>query len=1450
MIKALEINNEFYVLSYNFRKILRYTYLKEMEELYSIAYIFLNTEMIKKKEQKIMEAIAKRQQDLEYNQRRMIDNVMEREFKKINIDRLIVQDKDGEDILVTNEGEIKKLVANHFQNCAGSINCEKEIPDEWIDEYRPKEELSESIYDSVLTPITLEEIIEIGKMLPGKKANGPTGISYEDIKLTLIPLKEILQEIFNEILETGTLPKDWLRAHIYPIPKPKPWQYDLNNTRPITLLETARKFFVKILTNRLSKIFTTNDILKGYQFAGLPKKSTFEPLRIVNEIINYAEQNKKEMWFLMLDMSKAYDRINIPMLRKALERIKMPKRITQILTGLFTNRTNQVFTPTGLTEPFDMLTGIDQGEIISPLLWIIYYDPLLARIRNTNLGFRMEAKEYLDVYENVYRSRSVTFPGCAYMDDTGFITNNKLNLERILKIADSFYRLNDIKINKQKSELLLRKNVSKKKPLESVVKIKFGEDEIEVKPTARNQSSRFLGVWINAFNDNRHVEQQIRNEIKAIIKNISCRKGITDKMMIYLFNMLIIPIVEYRSQLYVIEERILERLMAPFRSFIKNRLKFAKTAPNAILETHFIYNLNNLVANQKQAKITNFVLQVNDTGILGKIMEVRFINIQQQLLLENHPIYVIDEKLIHKIKQIKNIGFKFHFILNNIKLLIENNFKFARNDNIMIKFNVEGGPTLIRDVVSNGVYIKNFMTLQDNNLIFVDQITILDKKYLLSIEELEMKSFVKLLNTKRMSKKNGKLYENILADLAVSRTSYRIKPNIVDQILFVDEVYNLKGTILLPTTILPEKGATVVSKMTRGVSQNRTIFGRIIKIDRDNNVVFFNHFENLTDDYEKNIILRKCKGCELGIINADVFKGEIKSNCLIVEHIERVFLLSPYRWNKQHHSKRLQNCTYYYEGVSVNFYDEILRYDSAFRNNIIQQRLDNKDLIQYDDRRDKTDNVDKNLEKGSRYNIAYQRIKRIKDRIALNNSKNISIYIDGSVKGNKTEYIKSIFGVMIYDEDDNLIDKYFSTVEHWLTSTKAETMAFFTALLMIQDDKNYKIYTDSQNVIKNYRYLTNRWETITTRDLLKFDKNNAIWFNIKEILDELSQQIDVIKVESHSDNKLHNTVDKEIKDCYEIEDKLSNTLVKYNTEQYKFPVLWNNYVVEMNLRRFIRLLTRIQGLEKFFNLNRNWRYRILDVKWEIVFAYIGFQIEGDTTFKTDNFICKQKRMKIQRLIEEIPTIEQMKKSSYDIYRNFRCVFCHKKKETFNHVWTCRYNRKILKQIIERTIDSMVTLLKEYGATFDEVQILTNIKKLDIFFPKFRDNKFNFVDLIKGVFPIQLYDFIGSILGINNNLKIIELGTKILQYVMDETKKHIWLPRCEKLKIIEKNYGINKKDKKRTDSNFCREKQEEILQYPENMYRRYEGLEGVKEYILFGKEILDFTVVVNRVGKIN
>jgi hypothetical protein len=105
----------------------------------------------------------------------------------------------------------------------------------------------------------------------------------------------------------GDIPNDWKIAHIYPIPKPMEWHCDITKTRPITLLETARKAFVKIITNRLSKILAKHDILKGGNFAGLPGGSTEPPIKILNMLLEDANENNKEIWVLLQDLSKAYD---------------------------------------------------------------------------------------------------------------------------------------------------------------------------------------------------------------------------------------------------------------------------------------------------------------------------------------------------------------------------------------------------------------------------------------------------------------------------------------------------------------------------------------------------------------------------------------------------------------------------------------------------------------------------------------------------------------------------------------------------------------------------------------------------------------------------------------------------------------------------------------------------------------------------------------------------------------------------------------------------------------------------------------------------------------------------------------------------------------------------------------------------------------------------------------
>src|ERR1043165_9981158 len=109
-------------------------------------------------------------------------------------------------------------------------------------------------------------------MLAGLKKNmapGVTEITYRLIQAAGLYIQEIFR-IFAEIcIKAGDVPKKWKISQIYPIPKETEWQYNLNNVRPIALLETLRKCTTKILTNRLTHIFVKKEILKGPNFTEL-----------------------------------------------------------------------------------------------------------------------------------------------------------------------------------------------------------------------------------------------------------------------------------------------------------------------------------------------------------------------------------------------------------------------------------------------------------------------------------------------------------------------------------------------------------------------------------------------------------------------------------------------------------------------------------------------------------------------------------------------------------------------------------------------------------------------------------------------------------------------------------------------------------------------------------------------------------------------------------------------------------------------------------------------------------------------------------------------------------------------------------------------------------------------------------------------------------------------------
>lgn len=133
---------------------------------------------------------------------------------------------------------------------------------------------------------------------------------------------------------------------------------------------------VSIFSQRLNNALSKHNVLQYNNHAGILGQSTLEPLFQIQRIIEHARIAKKPLWIAVQDLSKAYDRVDVSLLKLALEHIKIPNIIITFFINLFTARFNSIILPNGNLGTYQVLQGIDQGEVVSPLLWNIYYDPL------------------------------------------------------------------------------------------------------------------------------------------------------------------------------------------------------------------------------------------------------------------------------------------------------------------------------------------------------------------------------------------------------------------------------------------------------------------------------------------------------------------------------------------------------------------------------------------------------------------------------------------------------------------------------------------------------------------------------------------------------------------------------------------------------------------------------------------------------------------------------------------------------------------------------------------------------------------------------------------------------------------------------------------------------------------------------------------------------------------
>ncbi|GET04717.1 reverse transcriptase family protein [Rhizophagus clarus] len=537
------------------------------------------------------------------NQTKIINNSLDRQKSKITIDRIATTNIEGESHLETNPDNINRLAEEHYGETTRARNTSYDkLDDFWTNIYQPKQHWTQHFAD-MNEPITLDECYNLIKKFP------------EEIHLVIINFVSLS-------LKLGIVPKQWRSSTICPIPKPDAFNYNLNNTRPIASLDNIWKCATKLVTARLGQILTRHQILKGLNFCGLKGEDTSIPLKIFNDIIEDAKANKKLLYATTQDLKKAYDSLPLASLRMALLRIDIPTNIVNWIIDLFKHRSMRIITKFGLTNSIIAGDGIDQGDAISPLLWRIFYDPLLVALaQDESNGYTLQVDWLQDLNCMTTQSRSITIPMMAYMDDTVFTNSSLTALQRSIDLATTFYTINDIFINGKKTGFLVINDDSPK----DQIFITIGIDHVLVSPT--EHEIRYLGCYFGPRRTTLYLKKRLSSAINDFV-SATHSKILSVRHIVYLVNRVLIPKLLYVGQLATLSENKWNSLFTPILKLVKQKFGLASSFPTSALFHLDIVGLDYpwkiLCANQ----VAMFAKYIKGNSLASEITLIRFLSAQ------------------------------------------------------------------------------------------------------------------------------------------------------------------------------------------------------------------------------------------------------------------------------------------------------------------------------------------------------------------------------------------------------------------------------------------------------------------------------------------------------------------------------------------------------------------------------------------------------------------------------------------------------------------------------------------------------------------------------------------------------------------------------------------------------------------------------------------------------